>query len=236
MTSNLSKTRRLSFSAVVVFTLAVASLAPATAQSPGTVLLNVRSAFLTDGAGQSFGESDSKLAVFVADTNGDGVLHPTKDSFAPGSDDFVIGSLGTTFDAGGTAILGGINLSANTPLFTNGPTVETGDAFAMFWYPELSASDFSGVEIEDWDGFIPGVTAFGAYNTLDSTVDVSWVIPNPPSAQDFVLFSTDVPNIGTVDPLVLQASFTTSPPAVPEPSSLFLVLLGAGTFVVRRRR
>ncbi len=201
------------------------------AQTPGTVLLNVRSAYLKDDQGNPFGQTDSKLVVFVADLDGDGVAAPTADSFAPGSDDFVFGSLGTTFDTGGTAVLGGINLFANTPLFPNGPTIETGDAFAMFWYPEFSSEDFLDLNPEEWAALRPGETVYGAYNTPDSVEDASWTIPNPPSAEDIMLFTTEVPGVGTLDPALLEARFI-----IPEPSSAILTLVSAGFLVLRRRR
>lgn len=207
-------------------------LVTANAQTPGTVLMNYRAAYLTDNNGDAFGQTDDKLVVFVADLNGDGIAPPTMDSFAPGSDDFVFGSLGTTFDTGGTAVLGGVNVFANTPLFPDGPTIATGDAFAMFWYPELNQQDFLDIDPQDWAGLMPGETTYGAYNTDESTLDPTWSIPNPPSAEDYMLFTTDVPGVGTLDPSVLQARFTT---VIPEPSSTLLVLVGGLLFARRRR-
>jgi hypothetical protein len=221
---------------VVALAAAAVTLVPSQAQTPGTVLLNIRSAYVKDAQGNPFGQTDDSLVVFVADLNGDGIAHPTSSSFAPGSDDFVIGSLGTTFDTGGTAILGGINLFANSPLFSEGPTVETGDAFAMFWYPELSNNDFLGVDPDGWAALMPGETAYGAYNTAESVEDSGWTIPNPPSAEDFVVFSTEVPGVGTVDPSLLEARFVTNGVVVPEPSSTLLSLLGVSLLVLRRRR
>ncbi len=208
----------------------------AQAQTPGTVLLNIRSAYVTDDQGQSFGQFDDSLVVFVADLNGDGVAHPTANSFAPGSDDFVIGSLGTTFDAGGTAILGGINLFANSSPYTEGPTVETGDSFAMFWYPELAKKDFLNVNLDGWEAMMPGEAAYGAYNTPESVEDPDWNIPNPPSAEDFMVFTTDVPGVGTLDPKVLEASFLISGVVIPEPSTALLSFLAGAALLFRRRR
>lgn len=214
--------------------MVIGGLRQAGAQTSGTATLQVSSAFLTDEQRNPFGQDDSKLVLFVADFNGDGVSHPTPDSFTPGSDDFVIGMAGTTFDSGGTAIFANINLAVTTDPLVDG--VHTGDPFTMFWYPELSQNDFLDVELDDWASVVPGETFFGAYNTPESTEDPSWTIPNPASQVAFQVFTTDVPNVGTEDPSVLQAKFHTTGFVIPEPSSTLLALFGGSLLFLRRRR
>ena len=83
--------------------------------SQGTVLLKPFVGALTDAAGNSIGVE--RLVVFVADLDGDGVQAPTATSFAPGSDDFVIGSLNTIVEGGQAFARGSFNINVDTSLY-----------------------------------------------------------------------------------------------------------------------
>ena len=163
---------------------------------------------------------------------------PSSSSFAPGSDDFVIGSGKTALVSEFTLATGSPNFGIRQSLYESGPTVEAGDAFAMFWYPELTQASFLDSRNEDdlaaWTTFAPGETSFGAYNTAESTLDPSWKVPDG-GLVPFNLFTTAVPD-GTADPSVLQAQFATGGVTIPEPSSALLSLFGTGLLLFRRRR
>ncbi|MGY8688375.1 MAG: PEP-CTERM sorting domain-containing protein [Verrucomicrobiales bacterium] len=203
--------------------------------SQGTVLLKPFVGALTDAAGNSIGVE--RLVVFVADLDGDGVQAPTATSFAPGSDDFVIGSLNTIVEGGQAFARGSFNINVDTSLYgTSGPTVENGDSFAMFWYPELNQTNFltldgSGNEdLSAWTAEAPGDTPYGAYTSN------TWTVPSAGSAVDYRVFSQSaIGSTGVADD-VLQAQFSTAGAVIPEPSSSLLSLLGTGLLLFRRRR
>ena len=202
---------------------------------------------LTDKDGNDI-PSDS-LVVVVVDLSGDGVSHPTSSAFAPGSDDFVLGALGAQpFTGLGTLASGQVNGDIGFTL-TDGVTIDKGDSVALFWFPELTATNFlSGPDLNGnnfFDDLDPSLApgddiSFGAYNTTESlpsggSLDPTWIIPDG-NSDTTNLSGVGVGIGGTVPDSLLTAAFNTKGAIIPEPSSTILALFGSAFLFLPRRK
>ena len=201
---------------------------------------------LTDKDGADVPEDS--LVIVVVDLSGDGVSHPNSTSFTPGADDFVLGALGAKPFSGLGSLASGQVTGDIGFVLSDGVTIDSGDSVALFWFPELTATNFlSGTDtnnnsaLDDLDlALAPGETSFGAYNTDDSlpsggSLDPTWVIP-PGNGDTVSLSGVGVSIGGSVPDDLLQASFNTSGAIVPEPSSTILALFGTTFLLLRRRK
>ena len=181
------------------------------------------------------------LVVLVVDLGRDGFEHSTQASFAPGTDDLVVGTARTILLAEKAFLFdyfvdNTINIGTNG---MNASTIDSGDPFAMFWYPELTEEQFltDTYDVDSWDlPAGPGSTSCGNYNT--DKADPDWVFPSNSATISVNLLSNTLGGTIPASELanVFQASsFTTGSP-VPEPSSTLLLLAASTIFVLRRRR
>ncbi|NCF85487.1 MAG: PEP-CTERM sorting domain-containing protein [Verrucomicrobiaceae bacterium] len=201
---------------------------------------------LTDKDGNDIA-ADS-LVIIVVDLSGDGVSHPTTDAFTPGPDDFVLGALGAKpFTGLGTLASGVVNGDIGFTL-SDGITIDSGDSVSLFWFPELTATNFLSDSDANGNGFdddldmsmTPGDTTFGAYNTTGSlpsggSLDPSWVVPDG-NGDTVPISGVGVGIGGTIPDYLLAAAFKTSTAAIPEPSSAILALFGCSFLLLRRRK
>jgi hypothetical protein len=216
---------------ILLFAVGCLSLA---SSAYGGFSLQVGAGPLTQADGSDV--DDGSLVIVVVDLNNDGVSHPSQISFAPGADDFILGSIGAQFvDSMGSLASDQIvnnDVAAGTSLFTGSPTIDEGDSVALFWFPEITQASFLGDS-----GLAPGETPFGAYNTPESsTSDSEWVIPSDGGTVPLLALTPALAGTGpSVPTSQLQAQFNTKA-VIPEPSSALLALLGSGALLFRRSR
>lgn len=171
----------------------------------------------SDDSGGSLGAG--VLAVLVVDTGNDGfgIVRPglfdvgsTVDTdFIDGENDLIINIVDseTVFsDNFINGTRGGVSFEV-TP--TQNAAISSGNQFAIYWFPELSLAN--------------GDDSASAGDTYGVTRNIDWIIPGDGGLVD----ASPVLSAGRADQIVR---------AIPEPSSVALLGLGAVGLISRRRR
>lgn len=215
---------------LLALTLTVAALGSANAVTFFTSLDMLR-----DGSGNAVSNSTLALAVVARNE----AVFPSK-TLEPGGtlglggtafgEEFTIVWRGDLTDGSDGALLTTINFNITEPT----GTVPENSAFAFFWFPTLTISDFS----------LAAGTPYGYYSSIDSSQFSStsaWNVgTNNGGSYDLNAFTTnnsgllapDNPLPGGLSNSSLQANFA----VVPEPSVVFLFTVGMLCIVVLRRR